>query len=264
MFFPISGIVITKNEEENIACCLSSLSWLEEVIVVDSGSTDKTIEVIQKFPNTKLIEHRWLGFVETKKLAIKQASHPWILWLDADESISAELRKEIQEIFVNQTHLMEAFDGFEMKRRTYFLGQWIQHCSWYPSWILRLFRHESIRFSKSVLHESVQVSSKSRVYKLSNDIDHYSYPSLEKYFLKMVLYGKYSAHELEQRGYPVRLYDMILRPLFAFLRSYFLKRGFQDGLAGLIISVGTGFSVFIKYTSFYVMRKRRGRFVKRL
>ncbi|HLX12035.1 MAG TPA: glycosyltransferase family 2 protein, partial [Bacteroidota bacterium] len=151
---PLSVIVITRNEEKNIGECLESVRWANEIIVVDSASTDKTAEIAKQFtPN--VISTEWKGYSESKNLAVTYASNSWVLWLDADERVTPELAKEISTIIESGN---VAHGGYEMARRAYFLGKWIRHCGWYPGYVIRLFRREGAKFNDASVHERLEFS----------------------------------------------------------------------------------------------------------
>lgn len=249
---PVSAILITKNEERNIRPCLDSLTWISEIIIVDSGSEDATCNIAQSYENVTLIESEWLGYSETKRLATQYTNQPWIFWIDADEVVTKELQEEIQALFTQATI---PHQGYDIPRKTFFMGEWVQHTGWYPGRVLRLFHKEKGDFNQKILHEGVELYEEATLGHLKADLLHYSYTSLYQYFDKMAGYGKYGALELEQRGKKWQPSKLILSPLAMFFKLYFLNKGFMDGKKGLIISVGSAFSQFIKYVNFYYLKK---------
>lgn len=248
---PVSAIVLTKNEEKNIQRCLESLASLDEVLVLDSGSTDRTLELAKEFPNVKIIQTPWLGFSGTKEVGIQSARHSWILWLDADERMDEESLRQLPQV-------LEAVGpdvaGFKIARKTYFLGRWIRHTGWYPGSVLRLFHRERARLNGNILHEGVEPLSGFKILTLMGHIDHFSYSSLYQYFLKMNAYGRLGAEELQRKGKSFSYLKLILNPLSSFLKFYFLKNGFLDGARGFLISVGSAFSNFIKYANLWDLK----------
>lgn len=248
----LSAILITRNEASNIVRCLDSLSWIGEVIMADSGSADNTIELASAYKNVRVIRTEWKGFTETKKMAVSHTSHDWVLWIDADEVVPEELKNDIIAI-LSSPHGKTAFD---MPRKTFFLGEWIQHCGWYPGRVIRLFNKHSSRFNDNILHEGIEVPDREKLGHLNADLLHYSYTSLYQYFDKMNYYGKAGAEELKRKGKAFHFYTLIVNPLVTFIRTYFLKKGFLDGKKGFIIAVGSSFSNFIKYTNFYYLTKK--------
>jgi (heptosyl)LPS beta-1,4-glucosyltransferase len=244
---PISAIILTKNESENIGRCLQSLAWVNEIIVLDSGSTDATLSIAASFENVRIHTSEWLGYSRTKQLAVNYTSNQWILWLDADEELSPELILEIKQLQI------EDKVAFDMPRKTFFLGEWVRHAGWYPGRVIRLFNKEYCKFNDNLLHEGVEPEAGKPTGQLENDILHYSYTSLYQYFNKMNLYGKYGAEELQRKGKTISKSKIILNPIATFFKLYILKRGFLDGTRGLVISAGSAFSNFIKYTNFYYL-----------
>ena len=257
---PVSVVLIARNEEHNIARCLASLQWANEVVVVDNESTDGTQDVARSFPNVTLVCSEWLGFSETKRVGLKAARNNWIFWVDADEVFPPRLQQEIAAQF-SPLPVSETL-AFAVDRKTYFLGRWVKGCGWFPSRVVRLFHRGHADFNNNVLHEGVQLKSTAQVHIFSEPLLHDSYVSLKSYFSKMVRYGELGALELSRKGHTSRFIDLMLRPLAAFLRSYFFRLGLRDGVAGVVVSVGTAFSVFIKYGTYYYY-KRNGTFEKR-
>lgn len=247
---PISAIVLSKNEEKNIARCLDSLTFLNEVVLVDSFSTDATVSIARRYNNVKVVEHEWLGFAGSKKLGLSVAVNEWILWVDADESVSDSLRAEISALFQDYLHTSSGnlSDVYLIGRRTYFVGKWVAHCGWHPDWVNRLFRRTRASFDDRLVHEGLALQPGATKDYLRGYLEHYSYNSIGQYFEKMLCYGKLGADELIRQGKVASLVDVSLRPIFAFLRVFLLKRGCLDGRVGLVIAMGTAFSTFVKYT----------------
>lgn len=244
-----TAVVITKNEVENIERCLLSLGSAAEIVVVDCGSTDGTLDVISKFSQVKLLQAPWLGYSENKRIGIREASHDFILWIDADEALSPELEEEIRQLSSTMYH------AYDMPRKTFFLGDWIRHCGWYPGRVVRLFNKNFCDLNDNILHEGVVVKTGS-VGHLHSDLFHYSYTSLYQYFDKMNRYGKYGAEELVRKGKKASFGQILLKPPVTFFRIYVLKAGFLDGINGFIISSGSAFSSFIRYVNFYFFKRR--------
>jgi glycosyltransferase involved in cell wall biosynthesis len=240
----LSATVITHNEENNIRRCLSSVDWADEIVVVDSGSTDDTKKIASELTQ-KIFDIKWEGFGKAKDFARDKASHQWILSLDADEMITEDLRKEIQKAIESE----EAFDGYYIPRKSNFLGKWIRHGGWYPDHVLRLFKKDKAKFKHSVVHEKVEVKGKTGY--LRNHLLHYTDPNLDHYLGKLNKYTSLSAEELLRKGKRATFMDIVLRPLMGFFKMYFAKRGFLDGLHGLILAVSSAFHVFSKYVKLW-------------
>lgn len=249
----LTAIVITKNEERNISRCLSSLSFADEIIVVDSGSTDKTVEIARSFPNTTVIQTVWLGFVENKKIAIKHAKNNWIFWIDADEEAPPELAQEWKTRIAG-TPFHDA-GGIDVGRKTFFLNHWVKHSGWYPCRVIRFFHKNRAFFNENILHEGVLIQEGYFPESFQTDLLHYSYTSLYQYFDKMNRYGLLGAQELIRKKKRTFLPALIFQPIWTFLRFYILKKGFLDGRIGLIICLGAAFSNFIKYANYFFLKK---------
>ncbi len=237
----LSVIVITFNEEENIAACLESVSWAAEIIVVDALSTDRTAEIARKkTPYVHSVE--WKGYSEAKAYGLERAKGNWVLWLDADERVTPELATEIREIVASPELRMQ---GYEVARRAYFLGRWIRHCGWYPGYVTRLFRRNAARFSASTVHERVELEGETG--RLKGDLLHFTDETLYHYFAKFNRYTTLAAGDLAAKGRTSSWYDLLVRPPFVFIKMYILRLGFLDGMHGFVLSVLSSAYVFTKY-----------------
>ncbi|MFQ5606399.1 MAG: glycosyltransferase family 2 protein [Candidatus Zixiibacteriota bacterium] len=235
----LSVIIITKNEERNIQECLESVAWAGEIVLADSGSTDRTVEIAERHgARVKRVE--WEGFGLTKQRALESVSGEWALSIDADERVTAELAREIREAITRQDAA-----GYEIPRLTNFVGRWIRHSGWYPDPVLRLFRRERGRFSPAAVHESVILSGNCK--RLKNHLLHYSYRSLEDYIARMNRYTSLAARELFEKEAPFSYWQPLLKPLAVATKRYFLKLGFLDGWAGAQIAILSAVYVFLKY-----------------
>lgn len=244
----ISAIVITLNEENNIRKCLESLKWCDEIIVVDSGSTDKTVKIAEEFTKNIIISGN-MPYGEKRNLGIDKAVNKWILWLDADERITSELREEIR-LKVNGSNT----NAFYINRKSFFINKFIKHCGWYPDFTLRLFRKDSgIRFNSSLVHEKAIFSGNTE--KLNNEILHYTDRNFEHYINKLNKYTSLSAEELRKKGKNASIIDIIFRPVFTFFKMYFLKLGILDGYTGLVLCTLSSVHVMAKYSKLYLMNK---------
>ena len=241
----LSVITITLNEESNIAACLESASWADELIIVDAESNDRTVEIAKAYTQN-IHRRKWEGYAAAKAFALGKATHEWVLWLDADERITPELADEIRCIIAATPTL---HDGYEVARRAYFLGKWMKHCGWYPGYVIRLFRKSAVKFSTSSVHERVECTGS--VGRLSNDILHYTDENLFHYYAKLNRYTSLAAKDLDVSGRTFRLYDLLVRPPFLFLKMYIVRRGFLDGMHGLILSLLSSAYVFTKYAKLW-------------
>ena len=246
---PISATLITYNEERNIAEALQSLSWVDEIVVVDSGSRDATVAICRQF--TERIFHRdWTGFVDQKNFAVENARNDWIFSLDADERPSPELSQEIQELARNGFPR----PGYKMPRVVFFLGRWIRHGEWYPDCQLRLFDRRNGKWEGGRVHESVKLQEKSGL--LKGEIYHYTYRSLSDYLKRLEIYSALAALDHQQRGKTITPIRLLGNPIAAFARSYLLKRGFLDGAPGLAVAMLAAISVFFKYAKLYELQRK--------
>jgi len=247
---PVSVIVITRNEEKNISECLRSVSWANEIIVVDAKSTDRTVELAKGFTSRVFVEE-WLGFAPAKNFALDRALNEWVLWLDADERVTPELVAEILSV-VRSPGVANA--GFEMARRAYFIGKWIRHCGWYPGYVTRLFRKTMGRFDESRVHERLEL--RGSLGRLRHDLLHHTDHNLFHYFSKFNRYTSLAADDLVEENKPFTLYDVVVRPPFLFFKMFVLRLGFLDGMHGLVLSLLSASYVFVKYAKVWERQRR--------
>lgn len=244
----LSVIIITLNEAENIRACLESVAWVDEIIIVDSGSTDRTIAICEEFGAKILINSAWQGFGYQKNLALQQATGEWILSLDADEQISPSLKQTILSTLANPDA-----DGYLFPRQTYFLGKAMRHGGWWPDYVLRLFRRSAGKFSPVLVHEHVLVQGK--VKKLHDPIIHYSYVSLEQLLDKINHYSSAGAKQAQIKNKRGGLTIALTRGGWAFFKAYFLRAGFLDGSAGLIAAISKGEGTYYRYLKLSFLSK---------
>jgi (heptosyl)LPS beta-1,4-glucosyltransferase len=249
----ISAVIIALNEEENLERCLNSIKWVDEIIVIDSGSTDRTKEIALK-AGARVYDVEWKGFGQAKKYGVSMAKGAWILSLDADEEITPGLAEEIQATLRDG----DTFPAYYMPRRTMFLGRWISHCGWYPDRVLRLFLKSRANFNEATVHEKVIFDDPAGY--LKNEIRHYSYPTLEHYLRKFNRYTTLGAEEACRSGKKGGWLALLIKPPAAFFKHYIARQGFRDGWEGFVISVLSCAAVFVKYTKLRDMnRKNRER-----
>ncbi|HVF91793.1 MAG TPA: glycosyltransferase family 2 protein [Blastocatellia bacterium] len=236
----ISATVITLNEERNIRAALESLYWADEIIVVDSNSTDRTVEIAREF-TTEVHVRQWPGYSAQKTFAAEVARHDWIFNLDADERVSDELAGELLALKENDD---PPAAGYEMPRATFYLGRWIKHAGWYPDFKLRLYDRRRGRWKGDYVHESVEVDGPAE--RLSGEILHKTVESASEHHLRMDKYTTLAALELHARGRRASASSILISPVVAFIRSYFLKLGFLDRVPGLAISLFAAHYAFLK------------------
>jgi glycosyltransferase involved in cell wall biosynthesis len=249
----ISATIITFNEEANIREACESLTWADEIIVVDSGSTDKTRDVA-KACGAHVIEKDWPGFATQKQFATEQALHDWVFSLDADERVSEELIASIGE--VRELDGSQLADGYRIARRSYYQGRWIKGGGWYPDWQLRLFRKSRGHWDPRHIHESVKMDSEARTEKLSGDILHYSVrDSAHHHRMIGERYAPLAAQQMFEEGRRTSHLKIATAAPAAFLRSYLLKGGFRDGLAGISIASFAAHHAFLKHLMLWEKQK---------
>ncbi len=237
----ISAVLITFNEEANIEASLRSLSGIaDEIVIVDSHSTDRTVKLARAFTD-KIVARDWGGYADQKNFANGLAVHPWILSLDADERVSDGLRLEILAAKEGDPSCA----GFAMPRLVFYLGRWIRHCGWYPDRKVRLFRKDAARWEGAFIHESLVISGEVRRFR--NPLHHFSYRSIGDHLTRLNRFADLGAQKLYARGRKCRWYHLLILPGGRFIKSYFLKRGFLDGFAGMVVSVLNGYAIFVRY-----------------
>jgi glycosyltransferase involved in cell wall biosynthesis len=241
---PVTATVITLNEAANLRAALESISWVDEIIVVDCRSTEDTVAIAREFTD-KVIVRPWPGYSAQKNFAAEQASHDWILSLDADERISKPLADELQAVLRNSPSAA----GYRMPRVTYHLGQWIRSTDWYPDYQLRLYNRRSAQWTGRHVHESVKASGP--VTDLRGEILHYAYRDLAHHFQTMDRYTTLAARQMFEDGRRAGWIDLAMHPPAAFLRNYVLRGGFRDGVPGLIVSAMNARYVGLKFAKLW-------------
>jgi glycosyltransferase involved in cell wall biosynthesis len=247
----ISACIITINEAEHIRAACESVAWADEIIVVDSGSTDATRELAQSV-GARVIEHSWPGFAAQKQFAVDQAEHEWIFSLDADERVSDELRQEIEGLRGNPEL---AADGFLIPRRAFYMGRWIRGGGWYPDRQLRLFRKSLGRWEGSYIHESVKLAAAARIAELKGDILHYTVRNAaEHHRLIGERYAPLAARKMFSQQRRTSPWQIATVGPATFIRNFILKGGFRDGLAGFSIATFAAHHAFLKYLQLWELQ----------
>jgi glycosyltransferase involved in cell wall biosynthesis len=238
----VSVVLITFNEENNLQRVLKSVCWADEIIVVDSGSVDKTVEIAKQF-GSKVFFNSWVNYGNQKNFAQSLTENNWVLSLDADEEVSPELKNEILESL--STVDTSGTKGFSFPRKTFYLGQWIQHGGWYPDYKVRLSDRRVSSWSEPNVHEQLIVQGQIR--KLKSPLYHYSFLNIKDQIKTNLQFSTLGAVELYKNGRRFTLFKLLLKPFWKFIETFFLKKGFLDGLPGFIISVNAAHSMFLKY-----------------
>lgn len=243
--------IICLNEAGNIERCIQSVPFADDVVVVDSGSTDGTIE-LARAAGARVFVEEWRGFREQKKRATDLCHNDWVLSLDADEALSTEAATEIQKLWARGEQ--DSADGYEFPRLSWNLGRWIRHGGWYPDRQLRLYHRQRAEWQGGGhVHERVRAS---RVVRLTQPILHWPFPNLTEQVSTNNRYSGLGAHELYDRGRRFRLAKLVFKPCSKFLETYVIKRGFLDGLPGFIIAVGAAYSVFLKFAKLWELERQ--------
>lgn len=240
----ITAIIPTFNEEVNIAEAIESVQWCDEIIVVDSYSTDRTVEIVKGFPEVRLLQHEYEHSASQKNWTIPQAAHPWIFLLDADERPTPELVAEIKGVVTSGT----GYSGFWIYRRNHFMGKRINYSGWQSDKVIRLFKRDECRYQNKHVH--AEIESKGGIGFLRHKLIHYTYKDLASYLKKADRYTTWGAldrfQKFEKSGRRIGLPYLFLRPFGRFLRHYFLRLGILDGTHGFVVSALSASNVFIR------------------
>ena len=246
----ITGLIITYNEEKNIEEVILSLDFVDELIVVDSFSTDTTVAIIKKYPKVKLVQNKFENYTSQRNIALKYANNDWILFIDADERISKKLKSEI----IATTNSETSYTAFYFYRKFMFQGKDLRFSGWQTDKNIRLFLKGKAKYiSDKLVHEKLIIDGP--IGKLKNKLIHYSYTDYDSYKQKMVYYGKLKAKELYLKGTKPNLLNFYLKPLYKFSHSYLIRLGIFDGKKGIIICYLNALSIYIRYVELKRMYK---------
>jgi glycosyltransferase involved in cell wall biosynthesis len=250
--YKLSVTIITRDEEAQIGHCLESVRWADEIIVVDTGSVDRTLEICHKY-TASVYSRAWKGYVPAKNAALGHATGDWILSLDADERVSDGLRAEIARLLQQAPDMVA--DGYAVPRRNYLWGRWLRHGGLYPDYQIRLFKRAKGRFKTQRVHESIAING--RIEWLQHPIEHHSYQGIGDVIQRLDRYSELAALDLHDQGRPFRWPALVMRPAGRFLRNYVLKQGFRDGIPGLIMAVSYAYSVFAREAKLWELTGRQ-------
>jgi len=246
----ISACIVTRDEEDRLPDCLASLDWCDEMLVVDSHSTDRTREVAAA-AGARVIERDWPGHVAQKEFAIRAAEHDWVFCIDADERVSPELAEQIAAV---RDRRFEDAAGFSVPRVSSYLGRWIRHGTWYPDRKLRLFDRRRGRWGGRDPHDRVELSGD--VCDLTGELRHDPYRTFEDHLATIDRYSSIMAGELHADGRRARLLDLVLRPPLRFFDFYVWRRGFLDGWRGLLLAYLAAHYVRLRYAKLWLMDRQ--------
>lgn len=248
----ISASIIVRNEEENVAALCETLDWADEIVIVDSDSTDRTVEIARRYTD-KVFNRPFQGYKDKHEFADAQTTGDWIFWIDADERVTPELREAIEALRRRDPASLP--DGFRIARRTHYQGRWILHSGWYPDYQMRLYRKSASYWDGVAPHETARVQGS--IETLPGEFLHYTKRDLSEHHRVLDSYTSLAADYLFRQGKKARGVDLFVLPIAAFLRTYFFKHGFRDGLPGLIIAMFTAYSVFLKYAKLWEHHRLR-------
>ncbi|MBK9334321.1 MAG: glycosyltransferase family 2 protein [Ignavibacteria bacterium] len=246
----VSGLIICGNEEKNIEECIRSILWCDEIVVVDSFSSDGTLEILKKYP-LSIFQNEWNGFSKQREFAIGKAEHDWVLSLDADERCSPELESEIRSILKSNITV----NGFFIPRKSFFLGKWIKHCGWYPDHQMRFFNKGIVSIRDRLVHEGFKVTG--ATCKLKSNIIHYAVRSVSEYTEKINKYSALSAME-KAGGKKITMSYLFIKPFFEFKKKFIFQQGFRDGIYGLMVSYFHMMTKFLTYMKIREIQNKSG------
>jgi glycosyltransferase involved in cell wall biosynthesis len=251
----ISVTVITRNEAANIEAALASVSWADEIVVVDAESTDDTVSLARQFTD-RVVVRAWPGYVGQKNYAAALASHDWILSLDADERVTRDLAGEVQRAPGSSAHA-----AFRLRRVTWHLGRWIRSTDWYPDYQIRLYDRRACQWSGQYVHEALAVSG--TVGDLRGELQHYPYRDISAHLDTIDRYTTLAARQMRERGRRAGIVQLAGHPPLAFLRNYIVRGGIRDGAPGFVISALNAYYVFLKFAKLWDLQRaaRRDRVI---
>jgi glycosyltransferase involved in cell wall biosynthesis len=249
----LSVTIITKNEAANIGDALASVTWADEVVVVDSQSTDDTAAIATR-QNARVVGRAWPGYVEQKNHAASIAAHDWILSLDADERVTPALAAEIQALLGRPQEAI-GHAAFRIPRVTFHMGRWIRTTDWYPDYQLRLYDRRAAQWTGQYVHESVSV--RGTIGRLRGELQHHPYRDISDHLETIDRYTTYAARQMHEAGRRAGLLQIAGHPPLAFLRNYIARGGIRDGVPGLVISAMNSYYVFLKFAKLWELQRRK-------
>ena len=239
----VSVTIITRDEEADIAAAIQSVAWADEVVVVDSGSTDRTVE-IARAAGARVLIRDWPGYIAQKNFAAAEASHDWILSLDADERVTSDLAVEVRRVLDQPRH-----EAYRIPRLTWHLGMWIRGTDWYPDYQTRLYDRRRAQWTGRYVHESVAVEG--TVGRLIGELQHFAYRDISDHLETINRYTSYAARQMHEDGRRSSAWQLVIHPPAAFVRNYIAKGGFRLGMTGLIVSAMNAYYVFLKFAKLW-------------
>ncbi|WP_249344350.1 glycosyltransferase family 2 protein [Marinomonas sp. CT5] len=245
----LTAALIVKNESKNLEVCLSSLTgWVDDIVILDSGSHDNTQEIAEKFTKHFYLKSDWQGFGIQRQTAQKYVSTDYVFWIDADEVVTEELKKSILEAVAQNKDKT----AYSINRKSWVFGRFIEHSGWYPDRVTRLYKVKEGHYSDDLVHEKVLLAENVKLESLKGDLTHYTYDDLQHYLVKSASYAKLSADQKEKRGKKTSLSNASLHAFACFIKMYLIKRGFLDGKQGFLLAVLSAHSTFVKYADLWI------------
>jgi len=248
----ISASIIVFNEEDNIAALCETLDWADEIVIVDSSSTDKTLEIAGRYTD-KIFQREFKGYQDKHEFADSKTTGDWIFWIDADERVTPELRASIEHLRALSDN--ELADGYRIARKTDYLGRWIKHCGWYPDFQMRLYKKGKSYWDGVAPHQTARVDGK--VETLNGELLHYTKRDLSDHHRVTNSYAELAAAHLHASGKVVNGPGIFVRSIAAFIRTFLIKQGFRDGIRGFLISGFTAYGVFLKYAKLWELNNSK-------
>ena len=241
--------LIVKNESQHLKACLDTVKgWVDEIVVLDSGSTDDTEQVARQYTDKFYVNESWPGFGPQRRLAQSYVESDFILWLDADERVTAELKQSILDaVKANKPDTI-----YQFPRLSWVFGRYIRHCGWYPDRVLRLYPTLLTQYNDALVHEKVEVSSSMTIANLQGDAIHYTYNDMRHYLVKSAGYAEAWAEQRQKKGKKSSISQGIVHAISCFLKMYVLKAGFLDGKQGFLLSILSAHSTFVKYADLWI------------
>lgn len=243
----LSAVIITRNEATNIRRCLESLHWVDEIVILDSGSADNTLKICAEY-KCRIFQTEWLGFGKTKQKAVDLAENDWILSIDADEEVSLPLQNTIKSVLT-----APRCHGYRLKRRSFYLGRQIRFSGWNRDYPLRLFHRGFGRFNDRIVHESVMVSGATSI--ITETLWHHTYPDLDTHLRKINEYSLLGARQMAEKDLSSSPFAACLRGWLKFCKMYVLQLGLLDGKTGFILAINSAYGVYLKYLRLWLIRK---------
>ena len=251
----LSVAMIVKNEAHHLAQCLDTVTaWVDEIVILDSGSTDATQQIAEQYGAKFYQNTDWPGFGKQRQLAQQYVTSDYVLWLDADERVTPELRQSIQAAIAQDA----PNTAYKIPRLSEIFGHKIRHSGWYPDYVIRLYRKDFARYGDQLVHEKVELPANANIQKLQGDLLHYTYQNIHHYLVKSAGYAKAWADQREKAGKKATLWQGISHAVGCFVKMYMIRLGFLDGKAGLLLAILSAHSTFVKYADLWVRTQKSG------